>query len=117
MSASKSILARLLAKENITVRSGNYTTAFFDVKNRVLGLPAWKDDNKDLHDMLVGHEVGHALYTPAEGWGSMSEASGDERVPMDYLKRKAGALCQRLLATNASRWTTLTWSRIFVSSE
>ena len=85
MTASKSILARLLAKENITVRSGNYTTAFFDVKNRVLGLPAWKDDNKDLHDMLVGHEVGHALYTPAEGWGSMSEASGDERVPMDYL--------------------------------
>ena len=64
----KSILARLLAKENIEVVQGNYQTAFFDVENRVLGLPHFKDVSKDLYDLLVGHEVGHALYTPADGW-------------------------------------------------
>jgi len=60
----RSVLAKLLAKENITVQHGNYETAFFDVENRILGLPIWKDKGKDVYDLLVGHEVGHALYTP-----------------------------------------------------
>jgi hypothetical protein len=64
----QSQLARLLAKENISVRHGNYRTAFFNVESRELGLPLWKDQGKDVYDLLVGHEVGHALYTPAEGW-------------------------------------------------
>jgi len=85
MSESKSLLARLLAKENISVHHGNYTTAYFDVQNRVLGLPLWKDDDKDLYDMLVGHEVGHALYTPAEGWMGTQSKENDDRVPGDYL--------------------------------
>lgn len=85
MSESKSLLARLLAKENITVQHGNYQTAYFNVQDRVLGLPLWKDDDKDLYDMLVGHEVGHALFTPAEGWVDMQKAAKDERVPGDYL--------------------------------
>jgi hypothetical protein len=85
MSESKSLLARLLAKENITVQHGNYQTAYFNVQDRVLGLPLWKDDDKDLYDMLVGHEVGHALFTPAEGWIDMQKAAKDERVPGDYL--------------------------------
>src|SRR6056297_1684634 len=85
MSESKSLLARLLAKENISVRHGNYTTAYFDVQNRVLGLPLWKDDDKDLYDMLVGHEVGHALYTPAEGWVGMQSKDNELRVPGSYL--------------------------------
>ena len=41
-------------------------TAMFDVKDRVLVLPVWRDMSTNLYDMLVGHEVGHALYTPAE---------------------------------------------------
>lgn len=65
---SKSILAKLLANENITVQYGNYQTAFFDVEKRVLGLPLWKDMSKSLTDLLIGHEVGHALFTPADGW-------------------------------------------------
>jgi hypothetical protein len=64
----KSILARLLARENITVEHTNHHTAFFDVERRILGLPQWKDVDKDLYDLLVGHEIGHALHTPAEGW-------------------------------------------------
>lgn len=65
---SQSVLARLLAKENIKIQHGNYTTAFFDVKNRILGLPNWKDKGKDVYDLLCGHEVGHALYTPADAF-------------------------------------------------
>ena len=69
---SKSILAKLLANENITVQYGNYQTAFFDVEKRVLGLPLWKDMSKSLTDLLIGHEVGHALFTPADGWHDSS---------------------------------------------
>ena len=61
---SRSALGKLLAKENITVNHGNFRTAYFDVKNRVLGLPDWSDKSKSVYDMLLGHEVGHALYTP-----------------------------------------------------
>ena len=64
---SKSMLAKLLAKENITIVHGNYRTAFFDVEKRTLGLPLW-DNLEDVYDLLVGHEVGHALETPPEGW-------------------------------------------------
>lgn len=65
----KSQLAKLLATENITLehRPG-IPTAWFDVKSRVLTLPVWKGISEDLYDMLVVHEVGHALDTPADGW-------------------------------------------------
>ena len=69
----KSVLARLLANENITVQQGNYETAYFDVKSRTLGLPLWKDMSKDVYDMLVGHEVSHALFTPENFHEYMSE--------------------------------------------
>jgi hypothetical protein len=62
----KSVLARLLANENIIVEQGNYPTAWFDVQKRELGLPLWKEMSKDIYDLLVGHEVGHALETPVD---------------------------------------------------
>lgn len=67
--SSKSQLAKLLAAENIHVQhSAAAQTASFDVKKRVLILPVWKKMSNDLYDMLVIHEVGHALDTPADGW-------------------------------------------------
>lgn len=65
---SKEILARLLAQENLVVTHANVETASFDVKNRELTLPLWDNMENYTYDHLVGHEVGHALYTPAEGW-------------------------------------------------
>ncbi|SVE36499.1 uncharacterized protein METZ01_LOCUS489353, partial [marine metagenome] len=65
---TKSLLAKLLATENVTVEHGNYPTAAFDVKNRVLKLPVWKEMSGSLYDLMVLHEVGHALWTPEEGW-------------------------------------------------
>ena len=66
--AAKERLARLLATENVTVEHRNVPTAAFDIKNRVLILPQWKDITKDIYDLLVLHEVGHALFTPLDGW-------------------------------------------------
>lgn len=66
---TKSILAKLLATEDISVEhDANAPTAAFDVKNRKLYLPMWKDMSNDLYDLFVGHEVGHAHETPEEGW-------------------------------------------------
>ena len=66
---SKSILAKLLATENITIRHNPAArTASFDVKNRVLELPVWQAISEDLYDLLVVHEVGHALDTPEDEW-------------------------------------------------
>ena len=63
----KGTLARLLATENLTVEHRQVTTAYFDVEQRILCLPIWKHASDTVYDLLVGHEVGHALYTPAEG--------------------------------------------------
>ena len=65
----KDILAKLLAKENIFVRHDtNAPTASFDIKNRVLSLPVLVDMSMDIYDLMVGHEVGHALWTLLEDW-------------------------------------------------
>ena len=65
---SKSQLAKLMATENLTIQHSKIQTAKFDPKNRVLYLPIWQNMTGALYDLLTGHEVGHALYTPAEGW-------------------------------------------------
>lgn len=80
---SKSILAKLLANENISVHHGNYPTAFFDVEKRILGLPMFKDfGSKDTVDLFLGHEVGHALFTPYEGW---HDSPAQAEVPRSFL--------------------------------
>ena len=68
-SQSQDILAKLLATENITVTRSNVATASFDIKNRVLLLPTWKDFPQEVEEMLILHEVGHALFTSEEGYG------------------------------------------------
>ena len=75
--ASKDILARAMAQEDITVQhSSAAQTAYFDTQNRVLCLPVWKDMDNAMYDMLVGHEVSHALHTPTEGWQDFVGNSG-----------------------------------------
>ena len=61
---SKEKLAKLLATEDLDVQHQQVETAYFDVKSRTLVLPTWKDMPDNLYDLLVGHEVGHALFTP-----------------------------------------------------
>lgn len=73
---SKSILAKLLAAENITVQHKNVSTAYFMLQERALVCPTLKEMSVDLYDLLMGHEVGHALFTPAEGWHDALEKNG-----------------------------------------
>ncbi len=88
-------VAKLLAKENIEVQYGNYNTAWFDIHNRTLGLPLWKDMGKDVHDLLVGHEVGHALYTPYEGWHDTPEKL--EGCPRSYINVVEDARIEKMI--------------------
>ena len=64
----KSQLAKLLATEDLIVEHKRVETAQFDVHTRVLTLPEWEKASNAVYDMLVGHEVGHALFTPDEDW-------------------------------------------------
>jgi len=64
----KSQLAKLLATEDLVVEHKKVSTASFDVLNRVLTLPMWERASSIVYDMLVGHEVGHALFTPSDEW-------------------------------------------------
>ena len=68
----KSQLAKLLATEDIIVEHKHVQTASFNVDSRVLVLPLWEKASNDVYDMLVGHEVGHALFTPNE-WDWLKE--------------------------------------------
>jgi hypothetical protein len=73
---TKSQLAKLLATENIRIEHKKLPTAAFDPKNRVLYCPIWKDMTGYMYDLLMGHEVGHALYTPADGWHDAACSNG-----------------------------------------
>lgn len=64
----KGNLARLLATENLIVEHRKTATASFDVDRRLLTLPMWDKASGVVYDMLVGHEVGHALFTPNKDW-------------------------------------------------
>lgn len=66
---AKSNLARLMATENLIVEERNVATAYFDPQNRILTVPILNGNlSPELYDLLLGHEVGHALETPAVGW-------------------------------------------------
>jgi hypothetical protein len=67
----KGMLARLLATEDLIVDHKNVETACFNVHTRVLTLPMWEKASAVVYDMLVAHEVSHALYTPDKDMTSL----------------------------------------------
>ena len=73
----KGNVARLLATENLIVENKKVHTASFNVETRVLTLPLWQKSSNEVYDLLVAHEVSHALYTPNEDW--------DPAVPHQFL--------------------------------
>jgi len=77
----KTQLAKLMATENLIVQHKKISTAKFDPKGRILYLPIWQNMTGVIYDLLCGHEVGHALYTPADGW---HDASVDKSKPKNY---------------------------------
>ena len=81
--SEKSILAKLLASENIRIEHQKVATAAFNLRDRALILPIWKEMSADLYDLLIGHEIGHA-------------------TPSTLLKR-VGTMPSKMVATVSSR--------------
>lgn len=94
---SKTILAKLLAAENVTVIHQKANTASFNPTTRVLTLPIWKDMDGVLYDLLTGHEVGHALFTPAEGWHDVIEKHARSRAFAGFLNIVEDARIEKLV--------------------
>jgi hypothetical protein len=64
-----------MATENLNIEQRNVQTASFDVLNRVLTVPVLdKNISPQLYDLFMGHEVGHALYTPLDGMKKAKES-------------------------------------------
>jgi hypothetical protein len=91
---AKSYLAKLLATENITVEHRKVETAYFDLGNRLLVVPIWKEMNNDILDMLLAHEIGHALYTPQAEWVAAVES---KVAPHSYLNIVEDARIEKLI--------------------
>lgn len=61
---SRDMFAKILATEDLdVVHKSGLKTAMFDIKNRKLLLPVWKDTSEELYTLLISHEVSHALNT------------------------------------------------------
>ena len=92
---SKSQLAKLLATENLIVEHKKVSTASFDMKNRKLTIPILADGlTSDIYDLFVGHEVGHALNTPAAGW---HDSIIDLKIPKSIINVVEDARIEKLI--------------------
>ena len=66
-------------------------TACFNVHTRVLTLPLWERASGTVYDLLVGHEVGHALFTPDEDWTKTT------KVPAQFVNVVEDARVEKLM--------------------
>jgi len=87
----KSQLAKLLATEDLVVEHKKVSTACFNVHTRVLTLPLWEKASGTVYDLLVGHEVGHALFSPDEDW------SEKVKVPHQFVNVVEDARIEKLM--------------------
>jgi hypothetical protein len=87
----KSQLAKLLATEDLVVEHKKVETACFNVHTRVLTLPMWEKASNIVYDLLVGHEVGHALFTPDEDWIK------ERKIPPQFVNVTEDARIEKLM--------------------
>ena len=93
-------LAKLMAGEDIDVIQKNAPTAYFDLKYRRLIVPNWKNLSTVEEEMLVGHEIGHALYTPLDTWTTEVESfEGSKSVFKNILNVVEDARIERKVKT------------------
>jgi len=85
----KGQLAKLLATEDLIIENKEVRTASFNVDSRVLTLPIWDKADNNVYDLLVAHEVGHALFTPNE------DAADD--IPHQYVNVTEDARIEKLM--------------------
>jgi len=87
----KGMLAKLMATEDIVVEHRKVETAQFNVHTRVLTLPLWEKASNIVYDLLVGHEVGHALFTPDDDW------TKSVNIPIQYVNIVEDARIEKLM--------------------
>ena len=87
----KSQLAKLLATEDLVVEHKKVSTACFNVHTRVLTLPLWDKASNTVYDLLVGHEVGHALFTPDDDWFE------NTKIPKQFVNIVEDARIEKLM--------------------
>jgi len=88
----KGSLAKCLATENLIIEHKKVPTAMFDVDRRVLTLPTWDKASAIVYDLLVGHEVGHALFTDNIDW-----TKEYPEVPKDFVNVLEDVRVERLM--------------------
>jgi hypothetical protein len=88
----KGSLAKCLATENLIIEHKKVPTAMFDVDRRVLTLPTWDKASATVYDLLVGHEVGHALFTDNIDW-----TVDYPEVPKDFVNVLEDVRVERLM--------------------
>ncbi len=88
----KGSLAKCLATENLIIEHKKVPTAMFDVDRRVLTLPTWDKASETVYDLLVGHEVGHALFTDNIEW-----TVNYPEVPKDFVNVLEDVRVERLM--------------------
>jgi len=88
----KGSLAKCLATENLIVEHKKVSTASFDVDRRILVLPMWDRASATVYDLLVGHEVGHALFTDNIDW-----TVDYSDVPKDFINVIEDVRVERLM--------------------
>ena len=102
---SRSVFARVMSTENIQVIfDAKSKDAWFDTKSRTLMMPNWTGMTPEVYDLLLSHEVSHALHTPVGGWlGTVDELVGadasdaDKGVARQYLNIIEDARIERLI--------------------
>jgi hypothetical protein len=102
---ARSVFARIMSTENITVLfDPKSKDAWFDTTTRTLNMPNWTGMTSEVYDLLLSHEVSHALHTPKEGWISLtSELAGDKasdqdkQVARQYINIVEDARIERLI--------------------
>lgn len=60
---TQNLVGRLLAAEDLTIRSWDGPTAAFEPKTRTVYIPQLQATD-NIYNLFVAHEVAHALYTP-----------------------------------------------------
>jgi hypothetical protein len=65
-----------MARENISVQIvDGAPTASFDTTRRVLTIPNWSKLTVEQTDLLIAHEIGHALFTPQDTFEKIAKDS------------------------------------------
>lgn len=101
---SSTILAKLLASENLDViHDPSAKTASFNMKDRVITLPIYKECGQSLYVTFDAHEVAHALWTPFDKWtGAINQIAttgtdAEKNVVSMYLNIVEDARIERLI--------------------